>query len=116
MVYFGRDSVKRRTFKIELEHEGDGTYPKVEGEVVRSFTVENILDRYRLLQQHLDNQNVPPNDYELRYSDNKIRDYYSKGKIAKTKYEKWEKGKLKDHEIIGDWNCSYCRFCHECWS
>jgi len=120
MVYFARDSVKRRTFKIELEHQADGTYPKVEGEVIRSFTIEDVLGRYRTLQQHIDANDVPPNDYELRYSDDKIRDFApkangGKGKIAKTKYEAWEKGKLKPHEVIGDWQCSYCRFKEVCW-
>lgn len=115
MVYFARDSVDRRTFKIELEHEKDGTYPKVEGEVVRSFTIENILDRYKTLQGHLDTNTIPPNDYELVYSDDKIKDYHAKGKVAKTKYDNWKAGKLKKNEVIGDWNCVYCRYKTHCW-
>lgn len=105
MVYFARDSVKRRTFKIELLHEGDIKYPIVEGEVIRQFSVNDILDRYRQLRQYLDMHQVPPNDYELQYPNAKIEDFYRKGKIAKTKYEKWKTGKLKSYEHIGDWMC-----------
>ena len=116
IVYFARDSVKRRTFKIELHEEGDLIYPKIEGEVFRSFTVNDIYKRYEELQKYLDNDIIPPNDFELFYSSEKIEDYYQKGKVAKTKYEKWKKGKLAPHEQIGDWNCSYCAFKNVCWS
>lgn len=116
MVYFARDSVKRRTFKIELEHEGDISYPKVEGEVLRQFSVNDILQRYRVLREHLDNAQIPPNDFELMYSDAKIEDFRKKDKVAKTKYDKWKKGKLAAHEKIGDWQCSYCRYKNVCWN
>ena len=115
MVYFGRDSVKRRTFKIELHQEGEIFYPKVDGEVIRSFSMNDVFGRYEKLQEHLDNKSTPTNDYELMYSDAKIEDYFAKGKIAKTKYEKWQKGRLGKHEVIGDWMCSYCRFSQHCW-
>jgi hypothetical protein len=120
MIYFARDSVKRRTFKVELEHEGSVTYPKVEGKVVRQFSVEDIINRYKLLQIHLDSDTVPPKDFELVYPDSKIEDFYQKGKIGKTKYQKWEKAKttgskLKRADQIGDWQCSYCKFREVCW-
>ena len=116
IVYFARDSVKRRTFKVELHQEGELTYPKVEGEVIRSFTVNDIYNRYADLQEHLDNDIIPKNDFELYYSKEKIEDFYKKGKVAKTKYAKWEAGKLASHERIGDWQCSYCAFKNVCWS
>lgn len=115
MVYFARDSVKRRTFKIELHKEGNIIYPKVEGQVIRSFTVNQVLDRYKQLQQYVDSKTIPPNDYELQYSDAKIEDYYKKGKVSKTDYEAYKKGKLAKYEYVGDWNCSYCKFKNVCW-
>ena len=116
IVYFARDSVKRRTFKVELHQEGDLIYPMVEGEVVRSFTVNDIYKRYAELKEFLDNDIIPPNDFELHYSSEKIEDFYMKGKVAKTKYAKWQQGKLGPNEQIGDWNCSYCAFKNICWS
>lgn len=120
MVYFGRDSVKRTTFKIELLQEGDIFYPVVDGEVIRSFTINDILERYHQLSEHLERNTIPPGDYQLQFNDAKIEDFRpvnlgGKGKIAKTKYEKWKTGKLKANEIIGDWQCSYCKYKSECW-
>lgn len=115
MAYFGRDSVKRRTFKVELEQEGNTLYPKVEGVVVREFTMNDVLSRYKELSQYLASQTIPPNDYELQYSDAKIEDYFKKGKVAKTKYEDYTKGRLKKYEYVGDWQCSYCKFKNICW-
>lgn len=123
MVYFARDSVLRRTFKIELHEDHGLHYPKIEGVVWRQFTVEDILERYKLLQSYIEKQVIPPNDFELQYSDAKIEDYFKKGKISKSKYEDWqksvravEKGKKNQPEIVGDWNCSYCSFKNVCWS
>jgi len=111
MVYFARDSVKRKTFLVELE----GNQPKVDGEPVTEFTMDDIYARYSKLQSCLDAGVIPPGDYELQYPREKIIDFYSKGKIGKTKYEKWQRGKLKKHENIGDWQCSYCRFSEVCY-
>lgn len=113
MAYFARDSVKRRTFKIELHHEGDIKYPKVDGVVVRSFTINDILDRYKKLKNHVETNTIPPNDYELQYSDAKIQDYLAKKKVSASGYEKWKKGKQAH---LGDWNCNYCNFKNICWS
>jgi hypothetical protein len=115
MAYFARDSVERRTFKVEIEQEGNIKYPKVEGQVLRQFSVNDVLDRYKLLQTHLTSNTVPPNDFELQYSPEKIEDYYKKDKVGKTKYESFKKGKLAAHERIGDWQCAYCRYKEECW-
>jgi hypothetical protein len=115
MVYFDRGGCKRRTFKIELHEEGNIVYPKVEGDIIRSFTVNDIYDRYSELKSYLDTKTIPPNDFELQYSDTKIRDFFKKGKVAKTKYEKWQNGKLGPHEKIGDWECGYCQYKNECW-
>jgi hypothetical protein len=115
MLYFGRDSVKRCSFKVELHHEGNIKYPKVEGIVLKQFSMNDVLDRYKLLQTHIANNTIPPNDYELQYPSHKIEDFFKKGKVAKTKYEAWKKGSLKRYETVGDWQCNYCRYKNECW-
>ena len=116
MVYFARDSVKRRTFKIELHKEGDITYPKVEGVIIRSFSINDIFARYKELKHYVDNKIIPPNDYELQYNDQKIEDFFQKGKVSKTNYESWKKGKLGKYDYIGDWMCNYCNYKNICWS
>jgi hypothetical protein len=115
MAYFARDSVKRRSFKVELHHEGEIKYPKIDGVIVRSFTMNDVLARYQELKHYIDTKTVPPGDYELQYSDAKIEDYFTKGKVSKTDYEAFKKKKLKKYEYIGDWNCNYCRMKEICW-
>lgn len=115
LVYFARDSVKRRTFKVELEKEGNTLYPKIDGVVLREFSMDDVLARYKTLKDHIQNNTIPPNDYELQFSDAKIEDFYKKGKIAKTKYEDFKKKKLNKNEHIGNWNCSYCKWKEVCW-
>jgi len=114
MIYFFRDTTERKTFKIELHQEGDITYPKIDGRVVKSYSINDILARYKKLQKYIDTKTVPPMDYELQYPDEKIHDFAKKGKIGKTKYQLFCKGKLKDYEHLGDWRCGYCSYKHEC--
>jgi hypothetical protein len=121
LVYFFRDSMKRKTFKVSLHREGEIFYPVVDGRVWKTFTVNDILARYKELQYHIDNKIVPEMDFELQYSPAKIEDFRpkklgGKDKISQTKYEAWQKGKLKPWEYVGDWQCALCewrRVCYE---
>lgn len=115
MVYFARDSVDRRTFKIELAEMNGELYPKVEGTILTTFTMNDIYARYASLQRMIDAGQVPPNDFELQYSPAKIEAQYAKGNIGKTKYDKYKSGKVRDGAYLGDWNCRYCRYCNQCW-
>jgi hypothetical protein len=111
MAYFARDDIKRKTFKVALHQEGEIFYPVIDGKIFKLFTVNDILARYRQLQDYIDRKEVPPADYELQYSDAMIQDFAKKGKISKSKFEKWQKGKLNDYEYLGDWRCGgYCPY------
>lgn len=115
LVYFFRDNTKRRTFKVELVEQGNLIYPKVEGQILKSFTVEDILERYSELKRYVDSKTVPPMDYELIYPETKIKDFRQKGKISQSKFQKWEKGKLEKWEYVGDWQCRLCAFRRVCY-
>jgi len=115
LAYFGRDSVLRRTFKIELQDEGDVTYPVIDGEPLKSFSMNDVTARYKKLADCLETKTVPPGDFELRYPDWKVEDFFKKGKVAKTNYEKFKKGKLDKNKPLGDWECNYCQFKQVCW-
>ena len=85
-----------------------------------AFTVNDILARYKQLQEYINRKETPPKDYELQYSEEKIRDFRpkklgGKDKISKTKYEAWEKGKLKPWEYVGDWMCKGCKWRKICY-
>lgn len=112
LTYLARDEPSQhRTFKVEVIQEDGVWYPKVDGEIIRSFTIGDIFDRYRKLQEYLDKDELPPRDYEIKYTDAKVQDLFNKGKLSKKKYEDHSKGK----QCAGDWNCSYCNFKHLCY-
>jgi hypothetical protein len=111
MVYMARDEPENhRTFKIELANEGDLHYPVIDGEINRAFTVEDIFSRYRLLQEYLDRDELPPRDYEDIYPDSKVEYLTSLGKVSKTARDDHFKGK----KPCGDWQCRYCDVRHHC--
>ncbi len=114
MIYFFRDSTKRKTFKVGLEYEGNIIYPKVDDKVMRSFTINDMLNRYKELGEFVDTKTVPPKDYQLQYPPNQIKDFYAKKKISKTKFANWQNGKLKPYEYVGDWQCNFCRYKKSC--
>ena len=120
MAYFARDDIKRKTFKVSIHQEGELMHPVIDGKIWKSFTVNDILGRYKQLQDYIDNKEVPSKDYELQYPESKIRDFRpkklgGKDKISKTKYEAWEKGKLKPWEYIGDFQCRMCAYRKICY-
>jgi len=88
MVYFARDDIKRKTFKVAIHQEGKLMYPVIDGEVFRSFTINDMLARYKELEGYVQRKEVPPGDYELQYHDAKVIDFAKKGKIGKGVFEK----------------------------
>ena len=120
LVYFARDDIRRKTFKIAIQDQGDLMYPTVDGEVFKLFTVNDILARFKELQGYVDRQEVPPKDYELQYPEKKIFDLRpkkcgGKGKISQDKYDKYQKGKLQPWEHVGDWMCKVCDYRKICY-
>lgn len=115
MVYFARDDDARRTFKIEFAEMEGKLYPKVEGRILTSFCMDDIYARYALLQRYIEQGQIPPADFELQYSPDKIERLHAKGKMGKTKYEKFIGNKLKPDQYIGNWQCRYCKFKNQCW-
>jgi hypothetical protein len=119
MIYYARDSANRTEFDISLVKEGENqTRAAINGVIDTRFYVENILARYREVEQDIALGNVPPPDYELSWDDEKVRHRYDMGEVAKGTFEKWEKAKSKgkEAEIIGDWQCSYCQYKNVCYN
>lgn len=114
LVYYARDSAGRRAYDVSLtEDSSTGKhYACVNGVIEPRFTLEDIYSRYEDLALAIETQAVPPNDFQLIYSDEKIETLFSAGELGKTTYEKWKKGK----ETIGDWQCTtYCPYRKVCW-
>ena len=86
------------------------------------YSIENIYKRYNDLHTYLGSNTLPPRDYEILYSEEKIAGMYQNGLISKKGdsevIEKWLKkgappGKLK--VTMGDSECSFCEHQKLCW-
>lgn len=86
------------------------------------YSIENIYKRYNDLHTYLSANSLPPRDYEILYSEEKITGMYQNGLISKKGdsevIDKWLKkgappGKLK--VTMGDSECSFCEYQKLCW-
>jgi CRISPR/Cas system-associated exonuclease Cas4 (RecB family) len=128
-------------FKLFYEDRGDGTkkcfdvrivpeeikdgaivhYPKVNDEVIRSFTIEDMYQRFSALNNYIVSGSTPERDYELFYTNERIEKDHENGKISDSKYNKFKKvykngtTKFVERDRPGDWQCSYCKFKDLCW-
>ena len=111
-LYFNRDNVERKEFEVSLQVEGGKHWPVLDGKVYKAFSVEDIRSRYEEARDFIDGEVVPPKDYIDVYTPEQVELNYARGKIAKTKYQKYQQNSEKNP--IGDWNCSYCAYKHQC--
>jgi hypothetical protein len=111
LLYFSRDANVHKEFKIWLHQEGQAIYPVIDGEIIRNWTVNDIFDRYKLLDKYVEEKVLPPNDYQLEWDSARIELEHKRGNVGDTAYKAWKAGKQK----IGDWMCSYCRYKTHCW-
>lgn len=85
------------------------------------YSVEKIYERYQSLVDHVKTNTVPPRDYEIKYSEERIAGMHKLGELNKTNsevVEKWikkgaPKGKLKLE--MGDGECMFCDYKRLCW-
>jgi len=75
------------------------------------FAIEDIHDRFRELARYIKTETLPPKDYGY-LSDDLVEYLWSKGELAKTKYEPWLKDPNKNK--ILQWQCAYCSHQGQC--
>jgi hypothetical protein len=93
------------------------------------FTVKDVMDRFKNLSKYVETNTLPPRDYELQYSNARIRQMYENHEFAKTDTASIDRyiRKIKkpiaevteeDPPILqkGDWRCRFCDFCEICYS
>jgi len=114
MIYYARDSADRAEFDINISVQADGKrYPSINGVIDYRFEIDDIYIRYAELETYLENKQLPPRDFSIKYSGELVEKLNAIGEIAKTNYEKWKKSPAKNP--IGDWQCKYCSFSEHCW-
>ncbi len=111
LIYINKSAMGNAEFDVSIIQEGKDRYPVVDGVVQRRFTIQQMLDRYKKLAGYIERKELPPRDFQLKWSDERVEAENELGNISKSKYEKWQKGKAS----IGDYQCGYCRYSQECW-
>lgn len=110
-------------FYITMDNTGVPTvYTPNGAERWEEYTIDKVLERYKLLKVHLENKVVPPRDYDIQYSEEKIMTAYKAGRITRKadieKIEKWVKKGCKEGTLklsIGDKECDFCQMKDHCW-
>ena len=123
LLYIDRGDMSRKEYKVRIIGDQDTPeeerYVEVEGQRVINFTMKDIYDRYRVLNDYIEAGKLPPNDYVIKYTDEQIETLYEQGRLGKTKYNKWKKptkNKQPEHPG-GDWSCQrqWCSYSGLCW-
>ncbi len=111
IVYINKAGDGNAEFDLELSKEGENTYPVVNGVTQRRFSMEMVYERFKKLDGYVKRKELPPRDYEMFWSDERIEAAYKAKEISKSKYEAWQ----KKNKSVGDWQCRYCRYSAECY-
>lgn len=96
---------------------GDGTKQRW-----NDFSIDKIYDRYKILYEANQKNTIPPRDYEIIYSEEKIASMHKHNllerKADREAVDKWlskgaPPGKLK--VTMGDGECLFCEYKKLCW-
>jgi len=117
LFYLARDNGRRKQFNIAISpstKQGEPTLASIDDEPITSFTVEDIYARYAKLTEAVKSCALPPAEFQLRYTDERIEADFANGLMSKKKYTDFHK---KGEEARpGDWQCSYCPYKNFCYS
>jgi len=111
MVYIDRGNAARAEFNVTLDKSTGAAI--VDGKKYNErMTIPAILHRYEELGKCLEDGVLPPRDYQLQYSNEKIQFLLDSNRLSKKDAGIFTKtGKLE----TGDWRCSYCDYKDYCW-
>ncbi len=93
---------------------------KVQSYIDTRITEKAMYEKNEMLDTFLENELLPPRDFALKYTEDKIELLFKSKQISANKYNKWKENPAKN--FIGDWNCVYCPFGPDlngfstCWS
>lgn len=121
LVYISRENGKRCEFDITLVEETQEDQSVrhrvyVDGSPYKyPLYAEDLVDSYKDLHRMVIDDIVPPRDFELYYTDHRIKKMYERNQLTKTEKTAYEqRGKLPKPK--GDWQCSYCAYNSMCYT
>lgn len=89
----------------------------------KHLNLKNIHERFNRLKVFIDTKTLPPRDYDIAYSEEKLTTLYKCGQFTRKadeeKIQKWldkgaKEGKLKLE--MGDFECQLCVWKDKCWN
>lgn len=118
LVYLSREDGEHNEFDVDIVAEtldGNVRHRVYVNHMPYTPTlyIEDIMDRYVDLHNHVVTDTLPPRDFELVYSKDKLQVLYDRNQLSKTDSERFSRG-LKVTK--GDWQCSYCKYQQNCYS
>lgn len=130
LVYGSRDTGRYAEYKISIKEDSpkhiiyQGASPAETEPVISPITIESISEQYQSTQLNLDAGIIPPRDFDLVYSEEKIDTLYQRSLLNKADTERYEK-RMKQIEdgkkpILpvekSDWHCSLCSWKKICYN
>lgn len=122
LYYVARGDGSRRGYTVEI---GEDTQAIVTGPNFREswdrINMRSVNERWKRLQTHLKKKELPPRDYAMQWSNDRILLEYRKGRLNKTDTTAVKK-RIEKNETEGtllekgDWNCRFCSFANLCWT
>ncbi len=135
LVYGSRDTGRYAEYKITVEKDEDSGFDYIyyqphapwPGDKINSgICIQSICKNYELIKSSVeDNKTIPSRDFELQYSDDKLKLMYDRGELNKTETTQFEKrqaqiaeGKEKLNKQVekGDWQCALCQYKNYCYT
>jgi len=128
LVYGSRDTGRYGEYyvTVEVNPEDDLEYiyyqpiTPVQGIKVNSgISIKSIMKNYHYLMTCVEDKIIPPRDYDLLYSDEKITQLYEAKLLSKADTAQYEKRKKQLEEgksrVVkkvekGDWQCRFCNY------
>jgi hypothetical protein len=108
IYYQRRDTGQRKVFNISIEPIKDKIYPVINGVVDYRYTINDMLDRFKLLGNCLKDGKIPPREFMGTYPEDQIKKYVELGIVSKKRYETYKT------KPFGDFECAYCGFKDKC--
>lgn len=126
LLYINRESLDIVTHQITINEHGNPVIVNSEGiETLTYITLDNVMARYKKLAKYIATKELPPRDYSLVWTNQRILRELTAGTLNKTDTEIVNK-KVQALGVItnemapllkrGDWQCQYCEYASTCWS
>jgi hypothetical protein len=104
-IYIDRGTALRREHHLTL----DNGVAVINTHKDNRYTLQKILHRNVLLDEHINHGVLPPRDYAPIYSESDIKRHSKAGTISASARGAWSRG-----EPVGDWTCRDCTFRSRC--